>query len=82
MAFVDIAYLRESNLQNGMICYARRKTGQLLSVRIEPSIQRIIDRYAGNDSPYAAICLFSAIALAEWRSWILLTLKSQTYKME
>ena len=52
MAFVDIAYLRKSNLQNGMICYARRKTGQLLSVRIEPSIQRIIDRYANSDSPY------------------------------
>ena len=45
MAFVDIAYLKKTNLQNGMICYARRKTGQLLSVRIEPSIQRIIDRY-------------------------------------
>ena len=52
MAFVDIAYLKKSNLQNGMICYARRKTGQLLSVRIEPSIQRIIDRYAKSDSPY------------------------------
>ena len=52
MAFVDIAYLKKSNLQNGMICYARRKTGQLLSVRIEPSIQRIIDRYADLDSPY------------------------------
>ncbi len=52
MAFVDIAYLKKSNLQNGMICYARRKTGQLLSVRIEPSIQRIIDRYADSDSPY------------------------------
>ena len=52
MAFVDIAYLRKSNLQNGMICYARRKTGQLLSVRIEPSIQRIIDRYIDSDSPY------------------------------
>ena len=52
MAFVDIAYLKKSNLQNGMICYARRKTGQLLSVRIEPSIQRIIDRYADIDSPY------------------------------
>ncbi len=52
MAFVDIAYLKKSNLQNGMICYARRKTGQLLSVRIEPSIQRIIDRYAGPESPY------------------------------
>lgn len=52
MAFVDIAYLRKSNLQNGMICYARRKTGQLLSVRIEPSIQRIIDRYISLNSPY------------------------------
>lgn len=52
MAFVDIAYLKKSNLQNGMICYARRKTGQLLSVRIEPSIQRIIDRYADTESPY------------------------------
>ena len=52
MAFVDIAYLKKFNLQNGMICYARRKTGQLLSVRIEPSIQRIIDRYSDSDSPY------------------------------
>ena len=52
MAFVDIAFLKKSNLQNGMICYARRKTGQLLSIRIEPSIQRIIDRYAGTNSPY------------------------------
>lgn len=52
MAFVDIAYLRRSNIQNGMICYARRKTGQQLSIRIEPSIQRIIDRYADTNSPY------------------------------
>ena len=52
MAFVDIAYLKKENIQNGMICYARRKTGQLLSVRIEPSIQRIIDRYSSALSPY------------------------------
>ena len=52
MAFVDIAYLKKENIQNGMICYARRKTGQLLSVRIEPSIQRIIDRYSSELSPY------------------------------
>ncbi len=52
MAFVDIAYLRKSNLQNGMICYTRRKTRQLLSVRIEPAIQRIIDRYASEQRPY------------------------------
>ena len=52
MAFVDIAYLKKENMQNGVICYARRKTGQLLSVRIEPSIQRIIDRYSLELSPY------------------------------
>lgn len=52
MAFVDIAYLRKNNVQNGMIVYARRKTGQLLSVRIEPAIQRIIDRYAADSGPY------------------------------
>lgn len=52
MAFADIAYLKKSNLQNGMICYARRKTGQLLSIRIEPSIQHIIDRYTSTLSPY------------------------------
>ena len=52
MAFVDIAYLKKENIQNGVICYARRKTGQLLSVRIEPSIQRIIDRHSSALSPY------------------------------
>ena len=52
MAFVDIAYLKKENIQNGVICYARRKTRQLLSVRIEPSIQRIIDRYSSALSPY------------------------------
>ena len=52
MAFVDIAYLKRENIQNGVICYARRKTGQLLSVGIEPSIQRIIDRYSSALSPY------------------------------
>ena len=52
MAFVDIAYLKKENIQNSVICYARRKTGQLLSVRIEPGIQRIIDRYSSALSPY------------------------------
>ena len=64
MAFVDIAYLRKTNLQNGMICYARRKTGQLLSVRIEPCIQRIIDRYADSDSPYV-FPIFTSVDTAE-----------------
>lgn len=54
MAFVDIAYLKKENIENGMINFARRKTGQLLSVRIEPCIQTIIERYPS----YSAIYVF------------------------
>lgn len=69
MAFVDIAYLRKSNLQNGVICYVRRKTGQLLSVRIEPSIQRIIDRYADTKSPYVFPILTSLDANEAYKQY-------------
>ena len=41
-----MAYLKSSDLYGGMIHYARRKTGQQLSVRIEPCMQQIINRYA------------------------------------
>ena len=44
MAFVDIAFLKRSCLKNGEICYARHKTGQILTIRIEPTMQKIIDR--------------------------------------
>ena len=69
MAFVDIAYLKKENIQNGVICYARRKTGQLLSVRIEPSIQRIIDRYADSDSPYVFPILNSLDAYVAYEQY-------------
>lgn len=52
MAFVDIAFLKRENVQNGTISYVRRKTGQLLNVRIEPGVQRIIDRYSSAFSEY------------------------------
>lgn len=52
MAFVDIAYLRKSDIADGMIRYTRRKTGQQLSIRIEPCIREIIERYRPVDSPY------------------------------
>ena len=69
MAFVDIAYLKKNNLQNGIICYARRKTGQPLSIRIEPSIQRIIDRYTESDSPYVFPILNSLDANEAYREY-------------
>ena len=52
MAFVDMAYLRKSDICDGVIRYARHKTGQVLVVRIEPCMQAIIDRYADSGTPY------------------------------
>ena len=54
MAYVDMAYLRKSDIQDGIIRYARHKTGQQLAVRVEPCIRTIIERYAdaADSSPY------------------------------
>lgn len=54
MAFVDIAFLKKSNLKNGMLCYSRKKTNQLLTIEWEREQQKIVERYASQtqDSPY------------------------------
>lgn len=36
--FVDIAYLRSCDLQDGVLSYRRRKTGTCLRVRLEPGL--------------------------------------------
>lgn len=69
MAFVDIAYLKKSNLQYGILCYSRRKTGQQLSIRIEPLIQSIIDRYAALDSPYVFPIITSSNATEAYEQY-------------
>ncbi len=45
MAFVDMAYLQKSDIQHGVATYIRRKTGIRLSIKVEPCLQEIIDRY-------------------------------------
>lgn len=53
MPFVDIAYLRKTDLRNGMWTYCRRKTNQCLMVEWEMAQQKILDHYAhqtGNGS--------------------------------
>ena len=54
MAFVDIAYLKKEDINGGMLSYIRHKTGQRLTVRIEPLIEEIIKRYEPSvrNSPY------------------------------
>lgn len=47
MAFVDIAHLTQSHIQNGYIVYNRHKTGQELRIKIESCLMDIIFRYEG-----------------------------------
>ena len=53
MSFIDMAYLKKTNLANGMLSYRRRKTGQQLFIRWEKCMQEIVDKHdRHNDSPY------------------------------
>ena len=52
MSFIDMSYLRPSNLQEGYLVYARKKTGQPIRIKWEKSMQDIIDRYPANPAGY------------------------------
>ena len=52
MSFIDMAYLRKKDLQNGTLSYRRRKTGQQLFIKWEKSMQEILDKYPINETEY------------------------------
>lgn len=52
MSFVDMAYLRKEDLKNGVLSYLRKKTGQRLFIEWQDCMQRIVDRYRVEESPY------------------------------
>ena len=54
MAFVDMAFLKKTDLKCGMISYNRRKTHQNLNIEWIKPMQAIIDKYAEQtkNSPY------------------------------
>ena len=52
MSFVDMAFLRKSDLKNGRVTYRRRKTNQMLSVEWTSEMQAIVDRYPANATEF------------------------------
>lgn len=52
MSFIDMAFLKKSDLCNGHIIYRRRKTGQQLIIGWTKEMQAIIDKYPVNDTIY------------------------------
>lgn len=45
MAFIDMAYLKKSDLKNGILTYRRRKTGQQLTIKWEKCMEEIVSKY-------------------------------------
>ncbi|WP_308755786.1 site-specific integrase [uncultured Bacteroides sp.] len=52
MSFVDMAYLKKKDLQNGILSYRRRKTNQQLFIKWEKPMQEIVDKYNTSETPY------------------------------
>ena len=52
MSFIDAAFLKKSDIQNGVLSYRRHKTGQSLHIKVLKQMEEIINRYSDNGSPY------------------------------
>lgn len=52
MSFIDAAFLKKSDIRNGILSYRRHKTGQSLHIKVIRQIEEIINRYSNKDSPY------------------------------
>lgn len=52
MSFIDMAFLKKSDLKDGFLSYCRHKTGQRLIVKWEACMQAIVSKYDTSHSPY------------------------------
>ena len=52
MSFIDMTYLKKSDLKNGYVTYRRRKTGRQLTIEWTEEMQMILDKYPENKSGY------------------------------
>ena len=52
MSFVDMAYLKKSDLKNGILTYRRRKTGQELTIKWEKCMEEIVAKYPKNETDF------------------------------
>lgn len=52
MSFVDMAYLKKSDLRNGILSYRRQKTGQQLFIKWEKPMQDIVAKYDTSATQY------------------------------
>ncbi len=52
MSFIDMAFLKKKDLQNGVLSYRRHKTNQQLFIKWEKPMQELIDKFDTFGTPY------------------------------
>ena len=52
ISFIDLAYLKKTDLKNGYLAYRRRKTNQLLTIEWTKDMQILLDKYDENPTEY------------------------------
>lgn len=52
MSFIDIAFLKKTDLKNGFVTYFRKKTGQRLSYRWETQMEDIVKKHENKNGRY------------------------------
>ena len=52
MSFIDMAFLKKTDLKGGYVTYCRRKTGQRLIIEWTKEMQCILDKYPENSTDY------------------------------
>lgn len=52
MSFIDMAYLKKRDLQDGILSYRRRKTNRQLFVKWERPMQELVSKYDTSGTPY------------------------------
>lgn len=52
MSFIDMCYLKKTDLMNGFVTYRRRKTSKQLTIAWTREMQLILDKYPENETEY------------------------------
>jgi site-specific recombinase XerD len=45
ISYMDVAHLKVSDLHDGRIAYKRKKTKQIINIKVTPQLQEILDKY-------------------------------------
>lgn len=68
MSFIDMAFLKKKDLQNGILTYRRHKTNQQLFIKWEKPMQEIVDKYDTSKTPYL-LPIIKDTDTDEWRQY-------------